>query len=326
MKLSNLVILFFILTLPVFFYLNAKAEKTTDFTYINQQHEGAMTVAAHDAVNVLRTNVVPELEVSYYSYKINPADPQKSFDTFLQSLALNYRVQDSVTADLMARYVPAYAIVDYDGLLLNVYKNHKDSSGTQVLDRVWLPKIPFSYTDTEGNVINFTIDEDLEVYDAELNEWFYGKRHEVIEDVTIDLLEDDEKFDQVRRSTIVNTLQENLAYYINEHNVYTKALDVTYTFTMPLIPEEDWYNTVDDVSILAFFQGYPYRMADEQYQEYAFVGTRLNKRDTIKAGIVNDQRKYWYDSCGFPYKATELYSTKKQAAAAGYSELSCLNP
>lgn len=326
MKLSNLIIVFFILTLPVFFFLNAKAENTNTFMELNHAHEGAMTVAAQDAVEVLRTNVVPKLEVGYYSYKINPADPQKSFDTFLQTLALNYRVNDAVTADVMSRYVPVYAVVDYDGLLLNVYKQYTDITGQKVLDRVWLPKIPFSYTDDEGNVVNFTIDQDLEVYDAALNEWFYGKRYELLGDVTVPILEDEETFDQVRRTTIVNTLQDNLAYYINEHNVYTKSLDVTYTFTMHLIPEEDWYNTVDNVSILAFFQGYPYRMADEEYQEYAFVGTRLNKKDTIKAGMVDGQRKYWYASCEYPYQATELYSTKKQAAAAGYSELSCLNP
>lgn len=311
---------------PMFFFLQAKSNNITTFAQINQQHEGAMTVAAHDAINVLRTNVVPKLELGYDSYKINPADPQLSFDTFLQSLALNYGVSDKVTVDLMARYVPVYAVLDYDGLLLNVYKEHIDNRNEKVLDRVWLPKIPFSYVDNLGNVINFTIDEELEVYDTQLKEWFYGKRKEIASEVSIPLLMNDEQFDKVRRNTIITTLQENLSYYINQHNVYTKALDVTYKFALPLIPEEDWFNTIDDVSILAFFQGYPYKMADETYHEYAFVGTRLHKNETIKAGIVNGERKFWYDSCNFTYKANELYPNKKQAAAAGYSELACLNP
>jgi len=147
-----------------------------------------------------------------------------------------------------------------------------------------------------------------------------------LEDVTIPLLNDEDEFDQVRRRTIVDTLQENIAYYINEHNVYTKELDVTYTFHLPIIDQEDWYNTVDDISILAFFQGYPYRMADEVYHEYAFVGARLNRNDVVLAGIVDGERKYWYKSCNFPYQATEIYNSRKEAAAHGYSELSCLNP
>lgn len=310
----------------MFFFLQAKSNNTTTFAQINQQHEGAMTVATQDAINVLRTNVVPKLELGYESYKINPADPQMSFDTFLHSLALNYRVNDKVTAELMSRYVPVYAVLDYDGLLLNVYKEYKDSQNEKVLDRVWMPKIPFSYEDSGGNIINFTIDDDVEVYDTQLKEWFYGKRRDVAADVSVPLLTNDDEFDKVRRNTIVTVLQENLAYYINQHNVYTKALDVTYKFALPLISQEDWFNTVDDVSILAFFQGFPYKMADQTYHEYAFVGTRLHKTETIKAGIVNGQRKFWYDSCNFPYKADELYPTKKQAAAAGYSELSCLNP
>ncbi|HCG4536139.1 TPA: hypothetical protein NJY08_004992, partial [Salmonella enterica subsp. enterica serovar Typhi str. AG3] len=127
------------------------------------------------------------------------------------------------------------------------------------------------------------------------------------------------------RTTIINTLQEQLEWYINEHNVYTKQLDVTYTFTLPLIPQEDWYNTVDDISILAFFQGYPSIFDDVFYQEYAFVGTRLQFVDRIFAGVVDGQKRYWNESCNYPFTSEEIYSTKKEAAANGYSEYSCLN-
>lgn len=328
MKITDFIIIFLVIFSVGFFVVESKAENTKDYAYYNHKHEGAMTIAAEDAIDMLRTNVTPKLQLGYESYKYNPADPQVAFDTFVQTLALNYQVEDSVTTDLLQRYVPAFAVVDYDGLLLNVYKEYTDSRGDKVLSRVWLPKMPFSFTDNEGNIVNFTIDEDIEVFDVELQEWLYGKRADVIADgeVTIDLLNDAELFDQVRRTTIVNVLQDQLAYYINEHNVYTKGLDVTYKFALPTIPEEDWFNTVDDISILAFFQGYAQQMHEGVYHEYAFMGARLHRTDVIKAGIVNGERKFWYDSCGFNHTADELYSTKKQAAAAGYSELSCLNP
>ncbi|MCM3390207.1 hypothetical protein LG296_21205 (plasmid) [Ureibacillus chungkukjangi] len=326
MKITDFLIIFFILYVPTLFYIEAKAENTQTFVELNQKHENSMTVAAQDAVNVLRTNVIPKLEVGYDSYKINPVDPQPAIDTFLQTLALNYQVNDSVTVDMMSRYIPVFAVVDYDGLLLNVYQKYTNEDREQELDRVWLPKIPFSYNDDEGNIINFTIDEDIEVYDVQLNEWFEGKRSELVQEVTVPLLNNETDFEQIRKRTIVDTLQENIAFYINEHNVYTKYLDVTYQFMMPLIAEEDWYNTVDDVSILAFFQGYPYQMADQVYHEYAFVGTRLHKKESIVAGMVDGQKRFWYESCNYPYVADEKYPNKKSAAAAGYSELSCLNP
>ncbi|MBD8523756.1 hypothetical protein [Lysinibacillus fusiformis] len=327
MKITDFIFYYLIVAISTFFIVEATVDNTKTFAKINHQHEAAFTIATQDAINILRTNVQPKLQFGYESYKINPANPQPALDTFLQSLAINYGVEDKINADYLSRYVPVFAIVDYDGLLLNVYKKYQGHNGEE-LDRVWLPKIPFSYSDDEGNVVNFTIDEDIEVYDSGINEWFYGKREEVIRDgeVTVPLLNNQNEFDQVRRTTIVNVLQENLAYYINEHNVYSKGLDVTYKFALPLIDQEDWYNTVDDISILAFMQGNPYKYADDVYHEYAFVGARLNKTDQIKAGIVNGERRFWYASCGFIHKATELYSTKKQAAAAGYRELSCLNP
>ncbi|MFJ7982183.1 hypothetical protein ACIQ1D_18135 [Lysinibacillus xylanilyticus] len=327
MKLPHYIILFIVIySLPLLFteYRYQYAKETM---YENHKHETGMTTAAHDAVNVLRTNVKTELENGYDSYKINPVNPQPAFETFMKTLSLQYGVELDYSMDRLARYVPAFAIVDYDGLLLNVYKEYKDERGDKVLNRVWLPKIPFSYTDKEGNIINFTIDEEVELYDIDLDEWFEGTRQELVDDpdVTVSFLEDKETFHNVRRTTIVNTLQEHLAYYINEHNVYTKRLDVTYKFMLPYIPKEDWYNTVDDISILAFFQGYPSELGDVFYQKYAFVGTRLQFNDRILAGTVDGYKKFWFESCGYPYAAQEIYSSKKAAAANGYSELSCLN-
>lgn len=328
MKITDFVLVFFTLFLPIFVAIEIHYDKTKTYIEYDHFHEGAFTTAAQDAVHILRTNVNPLLEAGYESYKINPAHPQPAFDTFVQSLAVNYQVKDKYAINQMLRYIPVFAVLDYDGLLLNVYKPYKDTRGDNAYERVWLSKIPLSYADDEGNIINFTVEEDIEVFDTELNEWFFGKRAELAKDgeITIPLLKNAQEFDQIRRQTIVNIVQENLAYYINEHNVYTKALDVTYKFAMPLIPQEDWYNTVDDISIFAFIQGYPYKVDTKSYNEYAFVGTRLHYKNPIYAGIVNNERRYWYKSCNFNYKADEIYSTKKQAAAAGYRELSCLNP
>lgn len=325
MKITDFILIFIIITLPIFFIVEAKAENTKTFVEVNHHNDAAFTNATHDAINILRTNVEPKLQSGYDSYKVTPVNPQPAFDTFLQSLALNYAVENKISIDVLSRYVPVFSVVDYDGLLLNVYKPFKNGENVNVVDRVWLPKIPFSYSDDDGNVINFTIDEEVEVFDIDLQEWFSGTRTELLSEVTIPLLNDAELFDQTRRSTIVHTLQENLAYYINEHNVYTQQLDVTYKFYFPLIPQEDWYNTVDSISILTFFQGYPYRMADSVYHEYAFVGTRLDRTNTILAGTVDGEKRFWYKSCRFTHISDEIYSTKKQAAQAGYRELSCLN-
>lgn len=328
MKLYEFIILFIIIITPALIYTESQYSYTKKTMELNQKYEASMTVASQDAINILRTNVKPSLQAGYESYKINPANPQPALDTFLKSLALNYGIEDEVSVEQLSLYVPVFAIVDYDGLLLNVYKEYTDAKGDLVFDRVWLPKIAFAYEDQEGNILNFTIDENLEVYDASLDEWFVGTRKELLADgeITIDLLNNEKDFHNVRRTTLVNTLQEHIAYNINEHNVYRKYLPMTYKFIMPLIDNDDWYNTVDDISILAFFQGYPSKFNDATYNKYAFAGARLNYIDRIYAGIVNGQPRYWSEYCGYSHTPSEIFSTKKDAAQKGYYELSCLNP
>lgn len=304
-----------------------KSEDTNTFINLNHQYDTALTVATQDAMNVLSTNVIPSQEAGYSSEKFNRVNPQPAFETYLHTLAINFEVEDDVTIDLMARYIPVFAVVDYDGLLLNVYQQYKNVDGENELSRVWLPKIPFSYHDEEGNIISFTLDDYAVVYDVELDEWIEGERTELIKDteITIDLLHDEDEYHRIRKETIVNGVQEELAYYINEHNVYTKRLGVNYTFAMPLIEQEDWYNTVDDISIFTFFQGYPYERGEGTFNQFALAGGRLDKVDTIQASTVDGQKIFFNKSCGFPYPVEEIYSTKKDAAKEGYVEKSCLN-
>jgi len=61
------------------------------------------------------------------------------------------------------------------------------SRGDKVLNGAWLLKIPFSYLDKEGNIINFTIYEEVEVYDVELGEWFEGTREELVKDSNVSI-------------------------------------------------------------------------------------------------------------------------------------------
>lgn len=328
MKLSHYIILFLVIFTVPLLYVEFKYSYAKETTELNHKFELNMTTAAQDAINILRVNAIPHIENGYDSYKILPTDFQPAYEAFVKTLAKNFGSTDKYTINRMEHYIPVFAIVDFDGLMLNVYQEKKDAQGNKVTERTWLPKVPFVYRDEEGNIINFTVDDDLVVYDVQLQEWVEGTRQELLKDslLTIDFLEDAEKFETVRRQTIVDTVQEQIAYYINEHNVYAKQLDVTYTFALPLIDNEEWYNTVDDISILAFFQGYPSKFDSYEYQKYAFVGSRINYTDRIYAGMVGGEHKFWRSSCDVAATPTEVFSSKKDAAARGYQELSCLNP
>lgn len=326
MKITDFILIYLIIILPFVVYAEWRADDTNTFAQLNYQYKRALTVAGQDAADQLRINAEPNLESGYDSAKSFRINKETAYDTFIHTLALNFGTEDDVTKDLMTRYIPVFAILEYDGFSMNVYKPFQNGS-EKLVDRVWLPKIPFAYHDAYGNILKFTLDEQVTVYDAALNEWVTGGRQELIMDpeITIDLLKDADLFDRIRRDTIVNVLQENLGFQINEHNVYARQLGITYSFALPLIPQEDWYNTVDDVSIFAFLQGYPYRRAEGTFNQYALAGSRLIKQDAFHATQINNKKVFYDAACGFDYPVLEVYQTKKAAAKAGYFEMSCLN-
>ncbi|WP_338657285.1 hypothetical protein V6B14_22295 (plasmid) [Sporosarcina psychrophila] len=324
MKITDFVIIYLIIVFPLLIFAQWRAEDTSTFIKLNNQYDGAMTVASHDAVDQMRLNVKPNFESGYESKKFSRINKQPAYDTFIHSLALNFGSEDDATKELLAHYVPVFGILEYDGFSMNVYQNYQKGS-EDLLGRVWLPKIPFAYHDSRGNIIKFTLDDYVTVYDVDLKEWVNGERREVRKEVNIDLLNDATTFEKIRRDTIVNVLQENLSYQINEHNVYAKRLGITYTFALPLIPQEDWYNTVDDVSVFSFFQGYPYERGGGTFNQFALAGSRLVKQDSFIATTLNSKKVFYAESCGFNYPVMEVYQSKKAAAKAGYFELSCLN-
>lgn len=305
-------------------YAQWRAEDTNTFAKLNHQYDGAMTLASRDSADQLRVNAKPNFESGYASEKFVNINKEEAYNTFIHTLALNFETEDEVSKDFLARYVPVFGIVEYDGLSLNVYQNITKGN-ERLMERKWLPKLPFTYSDSAGNIVQFTLDEYVTVYDAAQKDWYEGKREAIKDDVTISLLNDADLFDKVRRDSIVNVLQENLAYQINQHNVYTKGLGITYKFTLPLISEKDWYNTVDDVGIVSFFQGYPFTRGEGTFNRFAFAGSRLARTEHYLATTVDNRKVFYAASCDYKYPAVESYASKKMAAKAGYSELSCVN-
>lgn len=81
---------------------------------------------------------------------------------------------------------------------------------------------------------------------------------------------------------------------------------------------------MDDISVLAFFRGYPSQFKDATYNEYAFAGARLKYVHPIHAGMIDGLPRFWSAACGYSYTVNEIYSSKKEAAKNGYYEISCL--
>ena len=95
------------------------------------------------------------------------------------------------------------------------------------------------------------------------------------------------EFNQLRRETIINLITSVLKQEFNEHNSYADYMGITYNFNIPDIGRDQWNNTIDDISVLAFFQGMPMG-SETYYNNYSLGGARIVKANYLYAETVTD--------------------------------------
>lgn len=286
------------------------------------RYNAALDAAADDAARLLVMNANQQQEVQYASVKRVALNKEAAMAAFYRTLDAGFGItDDAVTQGVLHRYIPAIVIVGYDGFYVYSEQEWTGADGKIVMKPAWGTKKPYAYADSAGNSLSFTLDQQVLAYDAASRSWHEGLRQDIRQQTTIPLLQDAALFEQVRRSTIVRAIQDELAYRINHYNETISRNGLSYTFTLPLITDEDWNNTVDDVGVLAFIQGIP--MGTKVYNSYALGGSRIVKRPTIIGARKGEMKVYYRSSCGYSYPAEETFTSEQAAARKGYMPLPC---
>ncbi|MDQ0493328.1 hypothetical protein [Paenibacillus brasilensis] len=326
MKITDFAVIFILLFLPFGVIGDLRVQNQREVQRLEMKYTSALHTAVQDAGAVLSQNERQEREAGYGSDKFFRVDKEEALSTFLHTLFLNVGIDgDTVAQRALLDYIPVIVILDYDGYYTFASETYIDGDGQTAIGSKWSEKKPFAYADSVGNSVGFTLDNYVHAYDAQNHRWVEGFQKELQGQTGISLLNNPETFEQIRRSTIVHSVQEDLARLINLHNQKAARNGVAYRFTLPTIPQEEWYNTVDDVGLMAFIQGIP--VGDRFYNNYGFGGGRVVRRQAIIGGLEPDTgMKYFYrDSCPAPFQARERFSDEKSAAAAGYFEFKCNN-
>lgn len=322
MKITNSAIICTLILYPLFTILTIKSNNLHQAIQLEIQYNTAMEAAVQDGARSLLLNEGQENEVTYESLKNVPLNKEQAVDAFLRTLYLNFDVlDDPIAQHVFGSYLPVIAIVAYDGIYLYALDEFTDKDGRMEMRHVWQPKIPFSYVDASGNSIAFTLDDYVYVYEPSVGRWSEGLRQEIVDSVHIPWLNDAELFEGIRRSTIIQTLQRELEQQINRHNTYVSRYGITYTFTLPIISEEDWNNTIDDVGMIAFLQGIP--LGPYHYNHFAFGASRLVKKHVYYGTTLDGRRYYFRSDCPYSYQVQETFSSPRDAASEGYFPLQC---
>ncbi|QDY82854.1 hypothetical protein FQU75_05305 [Paenibacillus polymyxa] len=321
MKITDFAVIFILLFLPFGVVNDIQVQNQREVQQLEMKYTSALRTAVQDAGVVLSQNERQEREAGYGSDKFFRVDKEEALTTFLHTLYLNMGIAgDTAAQRALLDYIPVIVVLDYDGYYTFASATYQDVHGQATIEHKWSVKKSYAYADSAGNSVGFTLDNYLHAYDAQNHRWIEGFQKELEGQTPISLLNDSKTFEQIRRSTIVSCVQEDLARIINIHNEKAARNGISYTFTLPLIPQEEWYNTIDDVGMIAFIQGIP--VGDRYYNNYGFGGGRVVRKKPIIGAIEPDTGiKYFYrDSCPAPFKAVEHFTDEQSAAAAGYFE------
>jgi hypothetical protein len=322
----GLALFFVAIFFPSILLQNWRIENQAGVQELTRMYDGAIHAAVQDAAFTLYTNEYQQYEAGYKSSKRFRANKERALEQFRETLFINFDVSgDDIGQQVLLGYIPVIAVLDYDGYWIHAYGEIRNSDDELESKLLWHAKKPYAYADTPGNSVSFTLDDHVYAFDAATGRWYEGKRERVNEAVgqRIPILVNADQFEQVRRTTIVNSIQADLAYYINLHNTHARKLGITYTFTLPLIEQEDWNNTIDDIGFIAFIQGLP--KGGHYYNNYALGGGRLVKRPVVYGAIRDGIRIYYRSRCGEQRTIVETFASEKEAAAQGYFPRPCQN-
>ena len=103
-------------------------------------------------------------------------------------------------------------------------------------------------------------------------------------------------FHKLRRDTIINLITTVLKDEVNEHDTYADLIGVNYDFSLPTIDKEQWQNSINDISVLAFFQGMPVG-TDSFYNNYSLGGARIVQVHDLYGKTTDGKKLYHKHNC-----------------------------
>ena len=261
----------------------------------------AILIVGYDGLYVYSYDRVPGVG---YQYVLQPKIPYAYYDEDLKA-TINFTLGNDVKIFLKEELNDKYKLISgqvgntNDALVNQICIDVESVSGGLTKQREYiLTNVANSYTNVSLilKVIQNT---------GTFNTLFHVPDYLIADDVAQDYeyrvtdnvrIKEASEFHKKRRETIVGLIRNVLREEVNEHETYANLIGVTYDFYIPDISEDDWNNTINDISVLAFFQGMPMG-ADSYYNNYSLGGARIVKAHSVYAEDNTGRKLYHRHDC-----------------------------
>lgn len=316
MKISNLAVIFVLISICLFLPLEIEKNEIQVITNKQIEYNRAVDTAVDDAVYSL---------TEYYSGKVMKWNKEEAVENFFHTLYVNFGANTKVAQEKLRAYVPVLLLTEQDGFYV-YYNQRVHTKKGEMIYQNWSEKYPYSYVHNDF-VYQFTLGDFLRIYDKNENQILEGTYKDLKSDIMRNnLLKDETMYEEVKRSCIIQSIKETLTYYVNQHNKIAEFYNIEYNFSFPVIKKEDWYRTIDSVSFLAIFQGYPYGNRLGYYNRYAFGGARVRKTDNYYINSIDETLLYHKGYCNKVTDFSVPYLTKYECAKQGAYPCPDCNP
>ncbi|WP_455717366.1 hypothetical protein [Anaerosporobacter sp.] len=280
MKHINLSIVFVLIMVAAFLILNQKTDTVTAITKLQMQYNNAVDNAVSDSfLKIVDQDSIESTSIDFATVT----------DSFFRYLAWNLGLEaESLKAKALPNYVPVIAYIVQDGVYLAYHKIEgenpqvvKQTDNMNALE--WntsieiSKRIPFEKI-TDTYQIQYTLTDYIRVINIDTKEEWEGYYVDLFEQFPGLLPSTQEKFDKERRLIIINCITDSMNTYIESHNAIANHYGIKYHISLPYIENDEWYRTIDDISMLVLFQGYPYGNDTlGYYNRLALGGARIRK-------------------------------------------------
>ena len=310
MKITNLALFFIIIVCCFMVQSDVKADNLQAVTNKQILYKQGLDNAVDDAVMSL---------VEVDSSRQLVINKECCVNNFYQSLYSSFGIRtDKKLQEQLKAYIPVILIIDEDGYYIR-YNDLNVVNGDKIVHQNWTEKRPYAYEDNDL-IYSFTLSDYVKLYDKNTKELREGKYQDLAANYPEkDILVDPARFDEVRRNTIVNSIIDDMKYYINRYNRIAQHYGISYNFALPYIQQEDWYRTINDVGMMVIFQGYPYGgYTRDTFNQYSFAGARIRKTNCYYIAVGTHGKTYYHkDDCGLVTDMSFPYYSKKECALEG---------